>query len=78
MSELGYALLFVGRFWTGRDLLMEGADLLENAGGPGFRARALRKLSRGLSLTGRLSAARDTLKRAEQLAEQHRMFDQLK
>lgn len=76
ISELGFAYLFTGRFFAGRDLLQQGVTLLTD-GDVGFLIRAKKKLACGLWLTGRRDLARRERNEAAQLAHQHRLFDQL-
>jgi hypothetical protein len=69
MSELGFGLLFRLRWREGRDLLREGVALMETGSSdPGFVVRGKRKLAAALYLTGRVSAAHEQRKEADELA----------
>ena len=69
MSELGFGLLFRLRWREGRDLLREGVALMETGSSdPGFVVRGKRKLAAALYLTGRISAAHQQRKEADELA----------
>jgi tetratricopeptide (TPR) repeat protein len=77
LSELGFAYCFSGSFFKGRRLLEYGVKLLEAQGPSGFLIRARRKLAIIYRLSGRFSAAAAQRRKALQLAEDLKMFDQL-
>lgn len=76
MSELGFAYMWQGRFWKGRDLMRQGVDKLGDQRN-GFLIRARRKLAVGYALTGCLALARREREEVERMATTYRIFDQL-
>lgn len=69
MTELGHGLLFLGKWVEGRSLLIEGVQLMEDAGySAGFLVRAKRKLAMALRLTGAFHDAREQARQARDLA----------
>jgi hypothetical protein len=77
LSELGFAYCFSGSFVKGRRLLEHGVKLLEVKGPSGFLIRARRKLSIVYKVSGRFSAAASQKRKALEMAQQLKMFDQL-
>ena len=79
MSELGFGYLFQCRFWKGRSLLEEGVRLLSASNARrGFLVRAQRKLSVSYLLTGHPKRAREILLKAQALARDHGVLDQIR
>ena len=76
MSELGFAYMWQGRFWKGRDLMRQGVEKLSDQRN-GFLIRARRKLAVGYALTGYLTLARRECEDAKRMAKDYRIFDQL-
>jgi tetratricopeptide (TPR) repeat protein len=76
MSELGFAYLWQGRLWKGRDLMQKGVENLSDHEN-GFLVRARRKLAVGYTLTGCPMMARREREKGDEIARAHRMFDQL-
>jgi hypothetical protein len=79
LSELGYGYLFQLRLWRGLSHLKEGVRLLESDKiRPGFLIRATRKLAVAYAVTGHPFKARETLRAARDLAQQHGVWDQIR
>lgn len=76
LSELGFAYVFAGRPWRGRQLIDDGVALLANATEPGFLLRAERKLVFACLATGQLKRAFALRRKVREDSSRSAHFDQ--